>query len=373
MPAAKFFWWKALKRSARTAARRLRERLAAGLFEEPVPTRPGAPPAPEPGSALAPDGGVWVSAHVLPPVNGARRRTRLAHSIYLPPAARRSALPLVVMLHGCEQTAAEFAQGTRMNQLAGQEGFVVLYPQQSANAHRRRCWHWYDQATQDGSGDAALIAAMIETVVAKYGIDRSRIYAAGMSAGASMAHILALRRPELIAAVGLHSGVAFGAADSAMAAFTAMQLGACGSPEAAVRDAVHDPAVFPAMPAILIHGDRDGIVSPVNLVQLTEQFRMLNGSTAPIGQPAPPRPGTRLEGVSEETLHVQHDYYVGKELMLRVCKVPALAHAWSGGDSAFPFHASEGPDASTLMWEFFKSHRRLPSARAALALRALCG
>jgi len=78
-----------------------------------------------------------------------------------------------------------------------------------------------------------------------------------------------------------------------------------------------------------------------------------------------------LEGVSEKTVHVQHDYYVGRELMLRVCEVPALAHAWSGGDSAFPFHASEGPDASALMWGFFKSQRRLPSARAASTLRAL--
>jgi poly(hydroxyalkanoate) depolymerase family esterase len=274
------------------------------------------------------------------------------------------------MLHGCGQSAAEFAQGTRMNQLAGEQDFVVLYPQQSAAAHRHRCWHWYDPATQDGTGDTTLIAAMIETVVAEYAIDRSRIYAAGLSAGASMAHILALRRPELIAAVGLHSGVAFGAAQSATAAFAAMRRGAPGSPEAAVRDAVHDPATLPAMPAILIHGSRDGVVSPINMVHLTEQFRMLNGTTAPAGQPVLPRLATLLEGVSEKTVHVQHDYYVGRQLMLRVCEVPALAHAWSGGDDAFPFNASEGPDASALMWDFFKSHRRLPSTQAASTLRA---
>ena len=120
---------------------------------------------------------------------------------------------------------------------------------------------------------------MIETVVAEYAIDRSRIYAAGLSAGASMAHILALRRPELIAAVGLHSGVAFGAADSATAALAAMRHGVLELPEAAVRDAGHSRP-FPAMPAVLIHGSRDGVVSPINLAHLTEQFRVLTGATA---------------------------------------------------------------------------------------------
>jgi len=364
MSGARSLWWKAITRSARAAARRLRDRIALRSSRAPLANEPGPAAPPGPDSALAPDGGAWVSAHLPSRVNGARPRAGLAHSIYLPPAARSQALPLVVMLHGCEQTTAEFAQGTRMNQLAGQEDFVVLYPQQSMSAHHHRCWQWYDRATQGGSGDTASIAAMIETVVAKYGIDRSRIYAAGMSAGASMAHILALRRPELIAAVGLHSGVAFGAAGSATAAFTAMQLGASRSPAAAVRDALHDPAAFPSMPAILIHGGRDGVVSPINLAHLSEQFRTLNGATERIAEPVPHAPGKLPRGAGEGTLHVQRDYYAGSQLLLRVCEVPGLAHAWSGGDSAFPFHASEGPDASALMWAFFKSHRRLGGGRA---------
>jgi poly(hydroxyalkanoate) depolymerase family esterase len=371
MRGANHFWWRALKRRACAAGQRLRRRLAAGVLEAPVPSRPLALPAPEPGSALAPDGGAWVSANILSPVNGARPRTRLAHSIYLPPAARRSSLPLVVMLHGCEQSAADFAQGTRMNRLAAQAGFVVLYPQQSGNAHRHRCWHWYDQATQDGSGDTALIAAMIETVVAKYAIDRSRIYAAGMSAGASMAHILALRHPDLIAAVGLHSGVAFGAADSALAALKVMHFGATGSPEAAVRDAVRDPATFPALPAILIHGARDGVVNRVNLDHLSAQFRTLNGATPRIAEPVAPGLATLPAGPGGSADPVQCDYYVGSQLMLRVCEVPDLAHAWSGGDDSFPFHASGGPDASALMWAFFKSHRRLAAVRARAGATAL--
>lgn len=364
MRGTKAFWRRWWKRGARTAMKVSRERIAAGFPEEPASAEPGPVAALEPDSALAPEGGAWVGTHALTPINGARPGTRLTYSMYLPPAARRSRLPLVVMLHGCGQTAAEFAQGTRMNRLAAEQDFVVLYPQQSAAAHPLRCWHWYDPATQSGTGDTALIAAMIETVVAEYAIDRSRIYAAGLSAGASMAHILALRRPELIAAVGLHSGVAFGAADSVAAALAAMRHGAFDSPAATMRNAVHDPTAFPAMPAVLIHGGRDGVVSPINLAHLTEQFRELTGATARMGGPASLSPATRLESVGETTRHLQHDYYVGRQLMLRACEVPALAHEWSGGDGAFPFHASEGPDASALMWDFFKLHRRLPSPRA---------
>jgi poly(hydroxyalkanoate) depolymerase family esterase len=355
MRGPRFFWWKWLKRAL--------ARIAARVPEAPVPEEPGLSAPPQPDSALAPGGGTWVSTHGPSRVNGARPRTRRAYSLYLPPAARRSRLPLVVMLHGCGQTAAEFAQGTRMNQLAGEHDFVVLYPEQSAAAHRHRCWHWYDPATQGGTGDTALIAAMIETVVAEYAIDRSRIYAAGLSAGASMAHILALRRPELIAAVGLHSGVAFGAADSATAALAAMRHGTLDPPATALHAAGHSRP-FPAMPAVLIHGSRDGVVSPINLAHLTEQFRALTGATARMGHPAARGPATLPAGAGETTAHAQRDYYVGDELMLRVCEVPGLAHAWSGGDGAFAFHSSEGPDASALMWDFFKLHRRPVSSRA---------
>lgn len=370
MRGAHRFWWRRLKGRARTAMKRSLDPIAAGSLEGAAPAEPGLIAAPEPGAALAPRGGAWVITEALAQLEGARSRTRLAYSLYLPRAARNSQLPLVVMLHGCGQTVAEFAQGTRMNRLAGEQDFVVLYPQQSAAGHRHRCWNWYERATQDGTGDTALIAAMIETVVAEYAIDRSRIYAAGLSAGASMAHILALRRPELIAAVGLHSGVAFGAAHSLATAIVAMRHGARGSPATALHTAALDPDPFPAMPAILIHGNRDGVVSPINLVHLTEQFRMLNGSAAPIGQSASPMPLALLEGASQESAHVQQDYYSGNELRLRVCQVPALAHAWSGGDSAFPFHASEGPDASELLWQFFKSHRRVAHTGSGSGLAA---
>ena len=74
----------------------------------------------------------------------------------VPEEAVAQGLPLIVMLHGCHQTATQFAQGTRMNQWAERKGYAVLYPQQLVSNQSQRCWKWYDRATQEGGGDPAL-------------------------------------------------------------------------------------------------------------------------------------------------------------------------------------------------------------------------
>ncbi|WP_394777961.1 alpha/beta hydrolase family esterase, partial [Undibacterium sp.] len=149
--------------------------------------------------------------------------------LYLPNAAPSSApssaagKPLLIMLHGCEQSAGDFSEGTRMNQLAGDKGYAVLYPQQSLQAHANRCWKWYDPPTQRGAGDIALIAKMIRDTIEKHAIDPRRVYVCGISAGAAMAQILALTHPDLIAAVGMHSGPVFGVSRTPMGAYGVMQ------------------------------------------------------------------------------------------------------------------------------------------------------
>ena len=165
----------------------------------------------------APPPGKWLAAHYAPlPELGQLPGRRLPYFLYLPEKAPSAAMrsrgrPLLVMLHGCEQSATQFADGTRMNRLAERKGYAVLYPQQSLRSHARRCWKWYDKLTQEGGGDVRLIVGAIEQVAARYAIDRARIYICGISAGAGMAHIVALNHPHLFAALGLHSGPVFGA------------------------------------------------------------------------------------------------------------------------------------------------------------------
>jgi poly(hydroxyalkanoate) depolymerase family esterase len=163
--------------------------------------------------------------------------------LYLPagmpatPETPTAPRPLVVMLHGCEQSAADFAAGSRMNQLAERKGFAVLYPQQSSTADAHRCWHWYKRATQQGEGDIAVIAAMVAQVQQKHGLDTSR---APMWRACRPAPrwrpFVALRHPGLFAAVGMHSAPVFGTTHSPFSAYRAMQHGSASSYGAAARE-----------------------------------------------------------------------------------------------------------------------------------------
>ncbi|MYM25193.1 PHB depolymerase family esterase [Duganella sp. FT135W] len=264
--------------------------------------------------------------------------------LYLPNSLSPPA-GLVVMLHGCQQTATQFAQGTRMNLRAEKYGYAVLYPQQLTSHHAQRCWKWYDRATQAGGGDVPTIISMIHKVLTQYPVDRRRIYVAGISAGAGMANILALNQPRLFAAVGLHSGPVFGAGHNTLTGIGVMHHGAGLRADIAAQEILQRHPDFPGMPAILIQGGSDIIVRPINQAQLMRQSLLLNRLTGPAKITNKPRSSL-------------HDFYVGRKLMLRAVQIPPLEHAWSGGDSILPFNAKAGPDATKLMLDFFARHQR---------------
>jgi poly(hydroxyalkanoate) depolymerase family esterase len=283
--------------------------------------------------------------------------TRMDYWLYQPGTLSAGDTPLVVMLHGCSQNAIDFAAGTRMNLLGESKGFGVLYPQQSARMNSQRCWHWYKKPVQHGKGEAALIAELIQQVVTRYGFDPARVYLAGISAGAGMAHIIALNHPDLIAAVGLHSAPRFGVAHDAVSAFAVMQHGG-GVAHGGSGDPGHstESAPAPLMPAILIQGLQDTVVRPINVTQLESQFCQRNRLTAAQRQATVHRPA----GKSARSAHAfdTSDYRLGRQTVLRVCRIDNLSHAWSGGDAAYRFNERRGPDASRLMWTFFARHRR---------------
>lgn len=283
------------------------------------------------------------------------RSRRLAYWLFVPVdvVVGVKPLPLVVMLHGCEQTAAEFASGTRMNVLAAQHGFATMYPQQMTSANPHRCWPWYEQAVQRGGEESALIAGAIEEAVSKHGFDRSRIYIAGLSAGAALAQIVALRHPHLIAALGSHSGPVYGVADSRLGAFSVMQHGT----RDAIRPIDHlltEQPSFPGMPMLILHGEQDTVVRPQNAIQLTWQFCQANNFSPSAHEPiASSAPSEHCDGFRTT------DYRQNNKTLVRLCQVRHLAHAWSGGDTRYRFNASPGPDASVMFWEFFKEHDRV--------------
>ena len=185
-------------------------------------------------------------------------------------------MPLVVMLHGCRQTALSFAQGSRMNQWADAAGFMVLYPQQSMARQVQRCWRWFQPDALHGGGEADLIAALVRSEVGRHGLDPTRVYIAGLSAGAGMAALVALRHPQLVAALAMHSGPVTGDAHAA-AGLQTMRRGAL-KPLRPLLESVANPAALRlGMPAIILQGQLDPAVAPRNARQLFDQFRLLNG------------------------------------------------------------------------------------------------
>ena len=319
-----------------------------------------APKASKPPVAAkqAPLPGKWLAAQYAGQFDQGSLARHLRYWLYIPSTAPVSRLdgpgmPLVVMLHGCEQSATQFADGSRMNRLAEAAGCAVLYPQQSITAHAHRCWKWYERATQNGGGDVPLIVGIVRQVAERYPVDRSRIYIGGISAGAAMAHITALNHPDMFAAVGLHSSPMFGAGHSPMGALGVMQHGALTRVDGAMAEVMQKHPGFPALPAILIQGEDDKIVRPINQTQLVRQEMLVNHLSAA-------NKVIVTDKAASKRTHAYRlrDVYQGRKVMLRVASIASLGHAWSGGDDEFKFNSRPGPDASKMMLAFFARHRR---------------
>ena len=372
-------WLRSLRSISKT--QRAQTRLMKSLLPQParspvarrvklklkVKAPAAAPKAVKPAARAAPLPGSWKLSYfsATSPARAVSGK-RMAYWLYLPSAAAAASallpqpLPLVVMLHGCQQTAPDFAAATRMNQLAERKGFAVLYPQQSAAGDAHRCWHWYQRSIQKGQGDVQLMADLITQVQQRCGLDASRTYAAGLSAGAALATILALRHPQLIAALGVHSAPVFGAADSAISGYRVMQRGAAAvvgevAGVAASAIATARPALG-GMPAIVIHGDRDAVVRRINARQLGQQLQIINAAAITRAEATHKTFPARTTGRSPKRAYTTTTYYAGRKPQLVQCDISTLGHAWSGGDDSMRFSTREGPDASLMMWTFFARH-----------------
>ena len=268
---------------------------------------------------------------------------------------RRQRLPLVVMIHGCKQEPDGFAAGTRMNALADREGFCVLYPDQTRLANFERCWNWFDRSAATGRGEAAIVAAMVQEVIARFNIDRDRVYVAGMSSGAGLTAVVAACHGRLFAACAMHSGIMFGAADGPAAALRACHEGSRNDPLTLAGRAFAISGT--GVPALVVHGTEDVRVCPRNAEQTWQQFAALNALALGHGVPVetreqvvPARDGARACRVVESL--------GGGTVLARRVMIEGLAHAWSGGDAGLPYNDPAGPDSTALIWDFFAARRR---------------
>lgn len=268
----------------------------------------------------------------------------MAYRLYRP-ANAAAGMPLVVMLHGCTQSPEDFARGTGMNRLADEFGFLVAYPRQTASANAQKCWNWFRPRDQRrDQGEPALLAAIIRDVMTKHKIDANRVYVAGLSAGGAAAAIMASEYPDIVAAVGIHSGLACGAARDIPSALAAMKRGAGGGRP--VRAAQH------FVPVITFHGNRDATVHEVNSREIIAAASAAAGTPLKVevlrGRSASGRSFTKSVSVDPEG-----------RVVIEQWTIQGSGHAWSGGDRAGTYTDPAGPEASREMVRFFLD-KKLP-------------
>ena len=266
-----------------------------------------------------------------------------AYKLYVPSSYTGQPLPLIVMLHGCNQTPDDFAAGTQMNALAEEQSCFVLYPAQSNTANHSRCWNWFRREDQERDrGEPSIIAGMTRDILNRYGIDSRKVYVAGLSAGGAMAAVMGVTYPDLYAAVGIHSGLACGSAHDLPSALAAMKgmPASIGRPSA-VAGASH------SIPTIVFHGDHDKTVHPRNGIDVISKSAHREGGHG--GQVWTER-GQALDGHSY-TRTVHRD--AAGRVVLEHWLVHGGGHAWFGGSRAGSYSDPRGPSAAAEMIRFF--------------------
>jgi poly(hydroxyalkanoate) depolymerase family esterase len=268
--------------------------------------------------------------------NAAGSRT---YKLFIPSRYQGKPLPLIVMLHGCTQSPDDFAAGTRMNFLAEEQNCFVVYPEQPSGANQAKCWNWFRTGDQQrGGGEPSLIAGITRQIMREHAIDPKRVYVAGLSAGGAAAAIMAATYGDLYAAVGIHSGLACGAASDLPSAFMAMRQG--GGPETSVK------AGSP-VPTIVFHGDRDTTVHPDNGDRILERSTKAASSATKVfrGRVPDGHAYTRTI-VTDRSGRVISEHW----------NVHGAGHAWSGGSPAGSYTDPRGPDATREMLRFCLAH-----------------
>ncbi len=288
-----------------------------------------------------------------------------AYKLYVPSSYDAEPMPLVVMLHGCKQDPDDFAAGTRLNQLAEEQGFLVAYPAQSPRANGSKCWHWFEPRDQSRHGaEPSIIAGIVAEIGRAYRINERRVFVAGLSAGAAMAVILGETYPEVFCAVGAHSGLPYGAAHDVASAFAAMH-------GAGVRGPVDPPAGHSAagsrgIPTIVFHGNRDATVVPQNGLAIAERAaRNLEPATGPLAREVHDLDAQGRRCTLTRRVDLNGVPWVEQWI------VHGGGHAWSGGSASGTFVEPLGPDASREMMRFFLLHERRDAGTATTTTAAM--
>ena len=278
--------------------------------------------------------------------------------LYVPPGAGSASIPLVMVLHGCSQTADGFASLTGFETLANQEGFAVVFPEQPGTANPLLCWNWFlDEDQQRDTGEAAVLADIVREVMDEGWVDNTRVHAVGLSAGGAMSIVLAAVFPDVFASVGAVAGCPFKGSPclNAPSSLTGEQL----------ADLAYTAmgALARPVPVFLAQGDADTTVPPENVELVVQQWLGVadraddgqnNGSVS-----------RNPSATSNETVAGGRNYVIATYVdgagapLLEQWLIKGTGHAWPGGASGVAFSDPAGPDAAAGSYAFFSAHPML--------------
>lgn len=325
------------------------------------------------GAALGVVVGLAVTSSSSAPAAGRYQHVRVSvggdvyqYAVYVPSSRRaRSPVPLVVVLHGCTTTADQQAAASQYNMLAEQRRFVVLYPDvDAADEAHGRCWKgiWDPGLERRGHGDAGAIAEMTSAVITRWHIDRARVYVIGISAGAFETAILGATYPDVYAAIGIHSGAAYGGGEQGCLAENEVPTPTGTLARAAL---VAMGARARVMPVIVIHGDRDDTIPYRCGQQALRQW--LSTDNLILKHHGRSKLSRTPTGVSRAIAAGGHAYsvlsYADRSgcVIAQLWTIHEMGHYWSGGSSnpaSARYVDPRGPSAAAASWAFFSRWRR---------------
>lgn len=283
---------------------------------------------------VIPDGAQFLARSFTCPA-GSR-----SYRLYVPASAPDRPHGLIIMLHGCKQDPEDFAAGTGMNAVAEAHGLMVAYPRQRGADNASSCWNWFRPADQmrDG-GEPSIIAGITEEIMSESGLDRSRVFVAGLSAGGAMAAVMGETYPDLYSAAGIHSGLAYGSANDVVSAFSAMRG------DGSLASGPKRLANGHRLRTIVFQGSADRTVHPSNADRIV-------AAAAPTGAGCAVRKESgRSAGGRIYTRTIVADS--GGSPAVEYWLVEGAGHAWSGGHPSGTYTDPHGPDASCQMVRFF--------------------
>ncbi|MDQ0322324.1 poly(hydroxyalkanoate) depolymerase family esterase [Pararhizobium capsulatum DSM 1112] len=186
---------------------------------------------------------------------------------------------LVVVLHGCTQSAAAYDYASGWSRLADDYGFAVLFPQQRRANNANTCFNWFlpGDIGKD-QGEAFSIRQMIETTIARYEIDRNRIFITGLSAGGAMTNVMLATNPDMFAGGAIIAGLPYGTASTIPEAFDRMRgqgLPPIDKLQSLLRSASDHKGEWPAIS--VWQGTSDTTVLPANALAIVDQWRGVHG------------------------------------------------------------------------------------------------